>query len=301
MNYSYRDGKIIVEDNYFSDAVYHVSNECISVIFDGKGAISSYAPANETDMLSSSVYLFRNNAPVDVYSRKTVEMLGRSQTVTVYSGEAELKIEQFLSASVNGVFTSYELKSDEKDDSVQVSLCINKSLHGFVINDKKVLTCENFRFGATAELDFVPLNKSIYFTVKSNKKVYTFISLGSAALMPNAILDNFENYERAMRDEIASVFIPENLTEEQKALYLSAYFCSLENYKCLGDYKAFMAGHRYLMPMRSYYRDSYYTVLPMFRGKIELVKNQILTLARGIIPVQFLEDSDPVFRRGYAR
>lgn len=282
MKHIYKDGKIVVQDNYFSDTVYHVSNERISVIFDGKGAISSYAPANESDMLNSCVSLFNNGNPIDVYTEKIVEMLGRSQTVTIRLDRATLKIEQFLSASVNGVFTAYSLLSDNANEIVTVSLCLHKSPPNFVINGGNELACDNFYFGANTEIDYISLNRSIYFTITPAKRVLTFISLGDSAerIFPSEA--TFEAYEQAMRDEIASVFVPENLSEEQKALFFSAYFCSLENYKCLGDYKAFMAGHRYLLPTRSYYRDSYYTVLPMYRDKTELVKNQIMTLAKGI-------------------
>lgn len=126
MRHSYANGKIIIQDKYFSDTVYHVSNECISVIFGGKGAIAGYALANEADMLSGSISLFRKNAHIDVYSDKTVEMIGRCQTVTVHLNGADLRIEQFLDASLNGVFSSYELISDGEGDSVTVSLCLNQ-------------------------------------------------------------------------------------------------------------------------------------------------------------------------------
>lgn len=57
---------------------------------------------------------------------------------------------------------------------------------------------------------------------------------------------------------------------------------ALENYKEKDDYKGFMAGHRYLLPMRTYFRDSYYTVLPMYNGQTDKVRNQIITLCNGI-------------------
>ena len=47
----YSNGKIIVEKELHEEALYHVSNEGISVIFDGKGAICGYAAANEKDFI----------------------------------------------------------------------------------------------------------------------------------------------------------------------------------------------------------------------------------------------------------
>jgi hypothetical protein len=282
MNHHYQDGAIIISDKYFSDAVYHVSNECISVIFDGKGATVGYALADQKDMMNGCISLFRQNKPIDIYTEKTVAMIGRSQTVTLHFGDAELRITQFLDASLNGVFCSYEWKSDSEKDSITVSVGINKNMIGATLSEKRELRGKEFCFGASTEISFADLNNAVYFDIKPNETVYTFLSCGGCALGAFPIVSEFETYERKMRDEISSVYVPKGLSEEQKALFYSAYFCSLQNYKCLGDYKAFMAGHHYLLPMRSYYRDSYYTVLPMYRQNAELVKEQIITLAKGI-------------------
>ena len=283
MNHTYKDGKIIIRDKYYNDAIYHVSNECISVIFDGKGAIKGYALANEADMLRGSVAIYRGDEHIDIYSDKTVEMIGRSQTVTVHLEGGELKITQFLDASLNGVFTSYELKSIKADDSVTLCLGVNQRLlmNASVENNREI-SSDLFSFAASAGLSFVSLNDAIYITVRAGERVDTFLSMGSTKVDALTVLQDFDTYERKMREEIFSVYIPENLSEEQMALYLSAYFCSLENYKRLGDYRGFMAGHHYLLPMRTYYRDSYYTVLPMYRSHPELVRSQILTLSMGI-------------------
>ena len=283
MNHTYKDGKIIIRDKYYNDAIYHVSNECISVIFDGKGAITGYALANEADMLRGSVAIYCGDEHIDIYSDKTVEMIGRSQTVTVHFEGGELKITQFLDASLNGVFTSYELKSTKADDSVTLCLGVNQRLlmNASVENNREI-NSDLFSFAASAGLSFVSLNDAIYITVRVGERVDTFLSMGSTKVDALTVLQDFDTYERKMREEISSVYIPENLSEEQMALYLSAYFCSLENYKRLGDYRGFMAGHHYLLPMRTYYRDSYYTVLPMYRSYPELVRSQILTLSMGI-------------------
>ena len=107
MNHTYQDGKIVVRDRYFKEMVYHVSNECAGMIFNGKGAVVGYALANEKDMMPrGSFSLFRGNAPIDVYLEKTVEMIGRCQTIRLHLEDGDFKIEQFLDASVNGVFTS---------------------------------------------------------------------------------------------------------------------------------------------------------------------------------------------------
>lgn len=52
-----------------------------------------------------------------------------------------------------------------------------------------------------------------------------------------------EYYEQRVLEEIKEVKLPDSvLTEMEKALYYSTYFCSLENYKEIGKFKGFMAG-----------------------------------------------------------
>lgn len=278
----YKDGKIIVQDNYFSDTNYHVSNECISVIFDGKGAIVGYALANEKDMMKGCISLFYKNAPIDIYSDKTVEMIGRCQTTKIYIEDAELTIKQFLDASINGVFSSFSLKSKEGKEPITVSFGLNKNMETAECFENREVKGKAFCIGASTDISFADLNFAVYFDINPNDTVYTFLSCGENALSALPFVADFEKYEKKMQEEIDCVKIPDGMSEEQKALFLSSYFCSLQNYKSLGDYKAFMAGHHYLLPMRSYYRDSYYTVLPMYRDRPELVKDQIITLSKGI-------------------
>ena len=58
---------MIVKEPYFKELLYHISNECASLILNGKGAVVGYALANEKDMMkSSSISLYRNNAPIDI-------------------------------------------------------------------------------------------------------------------------------------------------------------------------------------------------------------------------------------------
>ena len=283
MSHAYQNGSIIVHDHYHKEALYHISNECISVILNGKGAIVGYALANEKDVMKNGcISLFRNNMPIDIYLEKTVEMIGRSQTVTLHLEDGELEIKQFLDASLNGVFISYSFCSDSAKDSITVCFGLNKKMDDAVCVKNRELRAPKYCFGADSDISWSDTNQAVYLTVKEGETVHTFLSCGTSPLQASPIVADFEAYEKKMLAEISSVTLPQELSEEQKALFFSAYFCSLQNYKSLGDYKAFMAGHHYLLPMRSYYRDSYYTVLPMYRDRPELVKHQIITLATGI-------------------
>jgi glycogen debranching enzyme len=70
--------------------------------------------------------------------------------------------------------------------------------------------------------------------------------------------------------------------EMQKALYVSCLNCAASNYKEKGKFKALLAGIVYQFPARTYFRDGYWTALPLVAVRPDIVRNQILTLARGI-------------------
>ena len=158
MEHEYRDGKIIIICKYFEDTTYHVSNERISVIFNGKGAVTGYALANESDMLHGCISLFFKNAPIDIYCEKAVEMIGRCQIITVHLQDATFRIKQFLDASVNGVFASYEVVSANSDDTVTVSFGLNKNMITAVCPGNREIIGNDFRFGSNEEIYHVALN-----------------------------------------------------------------------------------------------------------------------------------------------
>lgn len=282
MKISFKKGKIIAKNEFYKENVYHVSNKVASAIFNGKGEILGYSLANAISLPRFYVSYYLNGSHIDVFSEKTVEMVGRIQKTTIELSSATFTIKQFLDEKLNGVFTSYNLISNNASDKITVNYMPSNNIRkGNVYNDFEFVS-STLRFGSNAKISHLDTDYSIYFDIPCNLEVYTFVSLGENPIDTNNIVKNFTKYERRAEKEVSRVKIPKNLNSKQKALYLSAYFCSLENYKENGDFKGFMAGHHYLIPMRTYYRDSYYTVLPMLSQNSSLVKNEILTLARGI-------------------
>ncbi|MDR2266423.1 MAG: hypothetical protein LBE09_02395 [Christensenellaceae bacterium] len=73
-----------------------------------------------------------------------------------------------------------------------------------------------------------------------------------------------------------------NDDEKLKSFYVSLLNCALCNYKELGEFKGFLAGLVYQFPARTYFRDGYWTTLAVLPVKPELVRNEILTLSRGV-------------------
>lgn len=268
MTHTYRDGAIICLCPFHQKVQYNVSNEKISVIFDGSGTMVSYSEADTAEHLNQgfcSWYI--GDQFIDMFDEKTVQMLGRKQTVSITTPAGILRSELFLDNSHAGVFAVYQVLERKGNTDITVGCTHNniKNLSVFSDGDTQV----------------VPDNGSVYFHLPvGTDQIIAYLTFSP--------IDNFDvanEYTAAQdeyRQELASISVPEGLSEMEKALFSSAYFCALENYKVQGDYRCFMAGHRYLLPMRSYYRDSYYTVLPMFNGRTHMVRDQILTLARGI-------------------
>lgn len=270
MQKSVKNGAIIAEGFYYEEANYHVSNEKISTIFDGKGAITYYSEANMKEFISKGFCCIHSgDQHIDILSPKTVEMLGRKQKITIEIPVGLVVIEQFLDKSINGVFMSYELVSENENAEVTVSFMQNR------IND--------IRLFAEGNVSKIIENSSIYMILnKDSKKAKLFVTFNEEQDDNFDISKEFDIAYANCIAEIEGIKVPVGLDEEELAIYYSSFFCALENYKVKDDYKAFMAGHKYLLPMRSYFRDSYYTVLPMYNGHTEKIRNQILVLAKGI-------------------
>lgn len=179
------------------------------------------------------------------------------------------------------MFAKYGLISENENDTVEIGLF--GDFFGGLKKCENTLNGENRSFKADSEFEYVDENQSIYFTTGGERTEFRCAwAYGETVFSGENFSEYFDCVHKGVKEEIKNVTVPENLTETEKALFNSCYWCSLENYKELGDYKAFMAGCEYLSPARSYYRDSYYTILPMYRDNIEKVKNQIVALARGI-------------------
>ncbi|MBQ7235605.1 MAG: hypothetical protein IJX03_00415 [Clostridia bacterium] len=281
MKHSFKDGKIIVNSKFYEKAIYNVSNTKISAIFDGMGCVPFYALGDKKSYIGKmSIAIHYNGKPTDFCMPKRVEMIGRKQIVTVYLPDGnKFIIKSFLDKSVNAVFLSYELKG--KNNGL-----LEIALYGALINasiyENQVKT-EETSISFSAPINYQVENQSIYFTLdKSCPQIKACLICGEKPNCISKLLNDFNLYEQSCKDEIKTVKVPKTLNEKEKAMFLSCYFCALENYKEKDDFQAFMAGHAYLMPMRTYFRDSYYTVLPMYNGNVDLVKNQIITLSRGI-------------------
>ncbi len=278
----YDNGAIVVKTHLFDKVTYHVANYKFNAIFTGNGTIASYDIANESKIaMDFFLAIFHNGAPLHD-AEKTVYMQGRKQVIDIKWGDNLLKITMFLDRKVNGVFTKCEFFG--KGD-IKLCLCGGGAFIGLNAKSKNLFVKESFAFATTANAEYISDNLALYFDIKAGESFNLFYSYGENGDSALEFASRLDEYLELLHAEINSIKLPaQAVTEEQKAFFYSAYFCALENYKELGEYKGFMAGYNYIDTMRTYYRDSYYTVLPMYNGHTDLVKAQILTLTRGVAP-----------------
>lgn len=270
MKNSFNDGAIVSEGRFFEKTQYHVSNETISACFDSTGAVTYYAEADKEQLIKNCrCHYYINGEYIDIFCDRTVEMLGRKQSAAIQTPAGTICSELFLDKTLCGVFMRFWVEEQKEDAKIEIAYYIKEFKHLKLLSNSKV--------------KLVPDNRSFYFDIPSGcDGIKLFLTSSEFDEEDFCVDEAFDKAEAESTAELAGISVPDGLSETEKAMYLSCYYCALENYKEKGDYKAFMAGQRYLLPMRSYYRDSYYTVLPMYNGHTDKVRNQIITLAKGI-------------------
>ena len=122
MNNSFLNGEIIVEAKYYERINYNVSNQILSVVFDGRGDISNYAHDYGDFCVQEGVNIWVNGVQMDVCTTKTVKMIGRKQVIEIDLSQGTLFIEQFLDSKSDGVYFLYTLKTE--DENFKVDLCM---------------------------------------------------------------------------------------------------------------------------------------------------------------------------------
>lgn len=273
-----KEGKIVAEGRGYESAAFELGNRKISVTADGRGGLSAYRVTNRGGNLLSSLLsldLSFGGDPLSPYLEKKVEMIGRMQKITFQTDGDDLTVTTFLTEEVNGVFfllscpTPFALSLNSRDAKSATR------------NSVTFVEGNNFMLSSSVAGDWVEENSCFY--AGETNEVRLLLTFDGEKQEHLAAFRDFSGALNAAQEEIAAVRIPSSVhTEEEKALYLSAYFTALQNYKTCGDFRAFAAGIRYTDPLRTYFRDSYYTVLPMLTEHPEFVRNEILTLARGI-------------------
>ena len=267
METSFQNGAIIARGKFWEEAVYDVCANDLRVCFDGNGGITNYSVCNHPGSYLRKSYLnvFVNGVKLDAFTDKTVEMIGRTQKITIDADGGKIEVFQFIPKRGNALCCEITAEKHAKYD------------FAFVFGNAS----KTFAYAADAENEHVTENHSVY--LHTDKSVRFVCAFGSDEENCKDILFRFSALKQEILDEIKSVKIPATAkTERDKALYVSSIFCALENYQEIGEYHGFSAGCNYISPLRTYFRDAYWTVLCMYKDHANLVRNEILTLARGI-------------------
>ena len=289
MKKCFRNGKIFfVAGKNNEDVPYDVSSNVLHVQFDGRGGITNYTVSNQSGSLVRKTVLnvFSDGKKLDAFCEKRVELAGRMQKILLKDGGVGIKILQFVAPNENAVF--YEFTANKPGD------------YEFVLDFSRAQN--GVHYDTDAETRYIAENESIYLhTRRSALLVFSY----TTEKYCTTLLSRFAAYKKQVVDEFKSVGIPATAkTEKERALYVSSIFCALENYREIGLFKGFSAsGHREI-PVRTYFRDAYWTVLALYKTRPELVKNQILTLSRGIkdngdCPSSVMVDFRPRVRNYY--
>ena len=286
MKHEYQDGKIILHGRFWETALYNVANECISVQLDGKAGLCEYYAANKSDNYVAAYVRAAfavDGKTLDAFAPKTMEMIGRKQKITFRQDGVEFAIEQFLAPSINGLFTQITVQS-ERPAQCEFSLYCGR-YGAKVLSDGRTVSAGEMVLSSSIKGQWIDENGAYYLQehVAGKKIFHLFLSFDCSVQQAESFLNRFDFYQSQTDAEIESIRFPDSVqTQEEKAFYCSTYFCALENYRKTGDFSGFSAGCRYMNPLRTYYRDGYWTTLSMYKSHIGLVRDEIVTLARGI-------------------
>ena len=266
MEKSCRSGKIFVTGKFYEDVEYDVCSNQVHVTFDGKGGIVNSTLCNQNGSYFKDLHfgVFIDGEKLDLFCDKRVKLVGRMMNILLKKGATQIEICQFVAPNESAVF--YEIKTN-KPGNYEFAFGLGASRDGF-------------NYGANVESRYVAENASIYLRTRRNALfVLSYEPIDACA----RLLSGFSEYRKQVEDEIRSVKIPSSAkTERDKTLYVSSIFCALENYKKIGLFKGFCASSYTSAPVLTFFRDSYWTVLSMYKDYPHLIKNQILTLAHGI-------------------
>ncbi len=275
MKTSFQNGRIVADGYFHEDIPYDVSANNLSVCFDGKGGLSKYLSVRSGKEYSTQSFfvLYKDGERVGAYTKKQVKMAGRIQEISLFGDGYRLEMKQFITQNDDAVFVEMVLFADQETE-----FTLLYGINGGVDWILPAFSCDG---------SYISVEDNMYFqlggSVCGEKRIRFVFSYEETEEYCEGLLAAFAQKAEIAANEVDGIAFPPSVqTEEEKALYLSALFCSLENYKECGRLKGFVAGCNYLNPLRTYYRDSYWTVLPMYAHDLSLVKQQVITLAHGI-------------------
>lgn len=263
-----KNKRIIVSAQGYEQVLFDIGTTKFFTQFDGRGGFKSFHYANNPRYnINAQSYLniFIDGEPLSIFTKKKVINCGRIQKIIYELEDGKIVISQFGYESfiLNRIKTTFKTKKE---------IVLVNDYTAFVDVPKLV---SNYPY------EYLAPNYS--YVIKANGSKDDIKIAISFTDDPKKIVRRVNSIEKQLTNEIDDMVMPEIAnTEERKALYCSSMFTALENYKEIPNFSALTAGVNYVSPFRTYYRDSYWTILCLHKEHKDIVKNQIITLAKGI-------------------
>lgn len=242
-------------------------------------------------------------------AKNPTNIFARSGTFTCeYDlGNVEVFVTTFCDNSTNAIFQRYYvLSKDSKEHAVELMVSIEFDLG----NPKNLRLDYASDIGSGAVVTFPPEKSCILgasvppvdhrkignkcemaydIITDKNSSLYLAISGGGDLETQKKIFaDISKKWEKYLQDAVNRSNWIDNIFKSKDKLYETMFTtcldCALSNYKKSldGSFRGFYAGVRYREPARTYFRDSYWTVQCILPFKPELVRDQIIALAKGV-------------------
>ena len=281
----FRTGSIVVVGKYHEEVIYDVFSCDRRVRFDGRGGVTECAATFEKNAsdLTCAMTVYVNKQRINSFCEKSVKLVGRSLKIFLKDGDVRITVYQFVPADERAIF--YEITANKTGD---YDFC-------FDFDHTKTI---RFEYAAGVENRYVP--ESDVLCLNTKKTARLVLSYDGDKEYCKRLLSRFAEYKKNVADEIKSVTVPASAkTEKEKALFVSHCFAALERYVEIGEFKGFFNAKD-----RTYFRDSYWTALPLLKSRPALIRNQIVTLSHGIgdngdCPSAVTVEWTPFFRNQY--
>jgi glycogen debranching enzyme len=300
---------------------YDVSNTVLMAQYDGVGGIRKYSVAGKWRMLKEASWYCGwsvNGEPAPNDLRKRVTCRGKKQRIEYDALRCvNMSVEQFCHPAENALYTVYRIHNSgggtvtfdlhfgfeidlesyysyrirrfrKAEAAVPVTLDSPKSFTMSITDDFSLQYSSNV---ALEQLDHEAGRCNIHYRLliaPGQTEELSFVLTAGAAVSAgqlDAWLAARQAASAAVDEE--NVWLEETFRsgdQELNALYGFCLNASLSSFKDLGGgFRGYFAGIDYQSPPRTYFRDGYWTVLPSLPYKPEWVRDQILTLANGIL------------------
>ena len=316
MIHAREDGALCFEGQLHEKALYDLGNTKLLAQADGCGALSRFAVADRYNVFipdSYYVHCSLNDIAVSVHCGKTVSMLGRRQQLCFSERDTSVTWDTFLGEDGAAAYQKLEFANvgaqplafrmdfgmllNAQDmaargrqapfEHVKV-LGLKSGLHLQAAPGVGVyLACSGELI--VREIDAQGVHMSVQLLLPANETTCLQLAFHwqeDDKVKTDACTELLSQFKKAHAQAQAyDQWLLTNAggdTALEKAQAAASLNCALTNYKITDGFEGFFAGVNYQSPARTYYRDSFFTVLPLIRLRPELIREQLIALTGGI-------------------